>query len=85
MADMEAELAISCNQARLQMEGEGHQPKHKILDTKFVLLTCAGVKHGAELEGRHKQCLDQLETHAMRQGLPLTLLHFVIFPDNSLA
>lgn len=66
MGDMDPELDISCNQASLPMEGYGHQPNHKSLDPQFVLLTCAGVKHRGEFEGRPSQCLEHLEIHAMR-------------------
>lgn len=37
MRDTECELAILCNQARLQMEGWRHQLSHKTLDPQFVL------------------------------------------------
>lgn len=47
---MEPELAISCNQAGLPVEGLGHQPSHKTLDPQFVLPTrCAGVKVAKKL------------------------------------
>ena len=43
--DMKQEMAIYCNQARLPMEGVGHQPSHKTLDPQFVMPTrCAVVK-----------------------------------------
>ena len=35
----EPEPAISCNQARLPVEGLGHQPSHKAFDLQFVLPT----------------------------------------------
>lgn len=39
MEDTDPEPAISCKQARLPMEGLGHQSKHKTLDLHFVLPT----------------------------------------------
>lgn len=43
--DMESELAIFCDQARLPLEGLGHKPSHKTFDLQFVLPTkCAVVK-----------------------------------------
>jgi hypothetical protein len=51
MEDMELEPAISCNQARLPMEGLGHQPRNKTLNPQFVLpIRCVGVKDAAEFE-----------------------------------
>jgi hypothetical protein len=43
---METEVATSCIQAGLPVEGRGHQPTHKtFFNPKFVLLTkCAGIK-----------------------------------------
>jgi hypothetical protein len=53
---MNPKLVISCNQARLPMEGLGHKLSHKTLDPQFVLPTrCAGVKEGTEFEGRANQ------------------------------
>jgi hypothetical protein len=37
MGDMEPELFISYNQARLPMKGLGHQPSHKTFDLNFFL------------------------------------------------
>jgi hypothetical protein len=34
---MEPEVATSCTQTRLVVEGGGHQHFHKTLDSKFVL------------------------------------------------
>ena len=43
--DMEPELGISCNQARLPVEAQAHQPSHKTFALQFVLpVDCAGVK-----------------------------------------
>lgn len=36
MGDKEPEPVIFCNQARLPMDGLGHQPSHKISDLQFV-------------------------------------------------
>jgi hypothetical protein len=33
---MKAEVAISCNQAGIPVEGGGHQTTHKTFHTKFV-------------------------------------------------
>jgi len=42
---VEPEVAISCSQARLLMEGGGHQHTHKIFDPKFALPTrCVEIK-----------------------------------------
>ena len=37
--DMESQVAISCRQAGLSVEGKGHQPSHKTINAKFVLHT----------------------------------------------
>ena len=43
------DMAIFCNQARLPMEGLGHQPSHKIFDLPFVLpARHAGVNKGGQ-------------------------------------
>lgn len=58
MGDMMSELAFSCNQARLPMDGLGHQPCYKNFDPEFVLLTrYAIVKDGAQFKGRANQSL----------------------------
>jgi hypothetical protein len=36
---MESQVAISCRQAGLSVEGKGHQPSHKTINAKFVLHT----------------------------------------------
>jgi hypothetical protein len=48
---MEPESSISCNQARLPMEGMGYQPSHKTIGPQFVLLLrYTGVEDGAKFE-----------------------------------
>ena len=37
MGDVESELAISCNQARLPVQGWGYQPTVKISDPELFL------------------------------------------------
>jgi hypothetical protein len=55
MENIEPETAISYNQARLPMEGLGHQPSHNSLDPQFVLtIRCTGVKDGVEFEGTNQ-------------------------------
>ena len=50
MGNAEPEPAISCNQARLPVEGLAHQPSHKNLDLRLVLLArCPGVKVAQKL------------------------------------
>jgi hypothetical protein len=50
---MEPESAISSNDARLPMEGLGHQPSHKTLDPQFILPTrYVGIKGSAQFERR---------------------------------
>ena len=45
MGDMEPELTISYNQARLPVEGLGHQSGNKTLDIQFVLpIRYTGIK-----------------------------------------
>ena len=70
-----SESTTCCNQTRILMEELGHKPSHKTVDSWFVLPTrCAGVKDGAEFEGRPNQWLVELEIHAMQRRSPLTLL-----------
>ena len=66
MEDMEPEQSIFCNQARLLVEGLGHQPSHKNLLLMICLASkmCWG-KGDTEIVGVASQCLIQLETHAM--------------------
>ena len=52
MEDMEPEMATFCNQARLPMEGLGHQLSHKTFDLQFVLpVGCTEVKMEQKLRG----------------------------------
>jgi hypothetical protein len=45
MRDTELEMATSCSQARLPMEGLGHQSSHKTFNSQFALsIRCAGIK-----------------------------------------
>ena len=69
MGDMEPELAISCNLARIPMDGLEHLRPTIVLPTK-----CGGLKNGAEFEGRANQRLAQLENHAIKVSPFLTLL-----------
>jgi hypothetical protein len=52
MGDMEPELTISYNQARLPVEGLGHQPSHKSFNLHFFSAynMCWG-KGGSEIVG----------------------------------
>jgi len=68
MEDMEPEPAISVTRQDFQWK----EP----LDPPFLLPTrCAGVKDGAEFEGRANKRLVQLESHTMRGSPPLTLCY----------
>jgi hypothetical protein len=56
MGDMEPEPTISCNQARLLVEGLEHKSSHKTFNPHFVLpVRCAKVKYGSGFEGRANQ------------------------------
>ena len=49
------------------MEGLGHRPSHKTLDSQVVLPTkCEGVNCKEEFEGKANQGQAQLDIHAMR-------------------
>jgi len=45
MWGLEPEVVIFCNQARPQVEGLGHQPRHKTFDLQLVLpVEYSGIK-----------------------------------------
>jgi hypothetical protein len=47
---MATEVATSCNDVGLSVEGGEHQPTHKIFNSKFVLPTrCAAIKEDQSL------------------------------------
>ena len=72
MGNMKPELAISCSQARLPLEGL--EPSHKTFNPKFVLPIKTCKCKEAEIEGMANQLLVQLKIYAMRESLPVGIL-----------
>ena len=53
---MESEIAISCKQIRLPVEGLGHQWSHRTLEPQFFLPErSTGVKDEPEIKGMANQ------------------------------
>jgi hypothetical protein len=76
----ELELAISCDQRRLPMEGLWYQTSHRTFNPQSVLLTrCTGVKLERNLRKWPTNGWIQLETHDMRGSPPLTLLMILCY------
>jgi hypothetical protein len=72
---MNCEMVTSSNQGRLAMEAWRYQPSHKTFDLHFFLPTrCAGINREQKLREQVNLLLAQLETYAMRESPPLTLL-----------
>jgi hypothetical protein len=72
--DIETEVATSCSQSRLLVEGWGQQHTHKTFNPKFVLPTrCTGIKMEQRLKNSQPMTA-QLETHPKGENQPLTLI-----------